>query len=103
VNLLSLHSSSSVFQFLFTQCHKLRYLLYIELLNLFGFAECISKNIKTHPHLGGGANLLDCPSISRSWFRIGALFSQRILHGVLVFICCLDQACRENTSEDDSE
>jgi hypothetical protein len=25
------------------------------------------------------------------------------LHGVLVFVCCSDQACRENTSEDDSE
>lgn len=47
-----------------------------------------------------GANILDCFSLSCSWLWVGALFSKWILHGLLVPVHCLDQACREDASQD---
>lgn len=63
----------------------------------FDFAENVCQNIKTCSQLGGGANLLDSFSFSHAGIWIGSVFPQWILHGLLVPVCCLDQACWKNS------
>lgn len=63
-----------------------------------GFAEYVCKIIQTDPHLGRGANILDSFSFSHVGVWTGAVFCQWILYGILVYLCCFDQACRETSS-----
>lgn len=53
--------------------------------------------------MGRGANILDSITFSLVGLWTGAIFSEWLLHGVLVYICCLDQACGEITSKDGDE
>lgn len=59
--------------------------------------------MEAYPRLGRRANILDSFTLPLVGIWIGAIFSKWLLHGVLVYICCFNQACGENTSQIDVE
>lgn len=67
----------------------------------FLLTEFAVKYLQAHPHLGRGANILDSIALPYAWLWVGAICNQWILHGVLVHLCCPDQACWENSSQND--
>lgn len=69
----------------------------------FVLAEYMLQNIPTDSRVGGRANLLDSFSISLFGIWIGTLFCTWLLHGILVYLCCVDQSYGEETYPDGNE
>jgi len=61
------------------------------------------QNIPTHSRMGRRANLLDSFSVSQFGIWTGTLLCSWLLHGILVYLCCVDKACGEKTSPDVNE
>jgi len=61
------------------------------------------QNIPTHSSMGRRANLLDSFSVSQFGIWTGTLLCPWLLHGILVYLCCVDQACGEETSQNVNE